>query len=115
MHAWEIYLAELRQRAPGAESWRGVGRDRIGEAAHEAYRAASDRLTGRHHWDDEHTLVVMRGLNAAVREWLDSDGDWTALERELERREREVTDGFGSPASRKPPFCHSDLEKSAGS
>lgn len=96
MQAWPIYLDELRRRADGADRQEFGRRERIVEAAHEAYRAAADRLTTQHAWNDEHTLVVMRGLNAAVGDWLESgDRDWTGLGRELERREAELRDGFG--------------------
>jgi len=99
MQAWEMYFDELRRRADGAERQAFGRHDRIAEAAHEAYRTVADRLTSQHGWSDERTLVVMRGLNGAVKDWLDSDTtDWDRLGRELERREAELREGFdGKP------------------
>ncbi|HEX6308728.1 MAG TPA: hypothetical protein VFZ69_11100 [Longimicrobiales bacterium] len=103
MQAWEIYLAELKQRAEGADRQQFGRRERVTDAAHDAYRAAADRLTGEFGWGDEHTLVVMRGLNAAVKAWLEAgESDWVRLGQELARRENELRDGFSNatpPAS----------------
>ncbi|MBR9988422.1 MAG: hypothetical protein KFH98_01640 [Gemmatimonadetes bacterium] len=95
MDAWQIYIEEFRPRGERAAA-QEVGRDQLlSEAAHEAYRAAADRLTRDHGWEDEHTLVVMRGLNGAVREWISRPGaDWDALGAELRRREDELRNGF---------------------
>lgn len=97
MRAWVIYLDELKRRADGADRQEFGRRERVTEAAHDAYRAAADRLTSEFGWADEHTLVIMRGLNAAVKDWLDAgERDWGRLGLELERRENELRDGFST-------------------
>jgi hypothetical protein len=91
MQAWQVYLEELRQRVPdGAADV--FGREQlISEAAHDAYQRAADRMTRDHGWEDERTLVVMRGLNAAVKEWIDRGGqDWDALGNALRGREEQA-------------------------
>lgn len=95
MDAWQIYMEEFRRRGERAAA-QEVGRDQLlSEAAHEAYQAASDRLTRDHGWQDEHTLVVMRGLNGAVKAWMGRKGsDWEALGREMQRREMELRTGY---------------------
>ena len=95
MQAWQVYLEEFRQRVP-AGSEQVIGRDeRIREAAHDAYQRAADRMTREHGWADEHTLVVMRGLNAAVKQWLGRGAeDWRVLESELQRVETDLAAGF---------------------
>jgi hypothetical protein len=95
MEAWQVYLQEFRQRGERAHAQQ-FGRDQLlTEAAHDAYQAAADRMTRDHGWNDEHTLVVMRGLNDAVRSWLRAgSGDWDELGRELQRREDELRNGF---------------------
>lgn len=101
MDAWQIYMEEFRRRGERAAA-QEVGRNQLlSEAAHEAYQAAADRLTSQHGWEDEHTLVVMRGLNGAVQQWMGRSGsDWDALGEEMRRREAELRDGFqaGPPA-----------------
>jgi hypothetical protein len=101
MQAWQIYLEEFRHRAADADT-RRVGREQLlAESAHDAYEAAANRMTREFGWTDEHTLVVMRGLNAAVQKWLDRGGaEWDQLTAELQRREEEMTSGFGAPAGR---------------
>lgn len=95
MYAWQVYMDELRRRGERAAA-QEVGRDELlSEAAHDAYRAAADRLTRDHGWEDEHTLVVMRGLNGAVKQWLERGStDWGVLGDEMRRREDELRDGF---------------------
>ena len=95
MDAWQIYLEELRQRG-GRAAAQEIGREEmLTEAAHDAYRAAADRMTQQHGWNDEHTLVVMRGLNGAVQEWMSRPGtDWDELSAEMERRETELKNGL---------------------
>ena len=95
MDAWQIYMEEFRRRGERAAA-QEFGRDQLlSEAAHEAYEAASNRLTGEHGWEDEHTLVVMRGLNGAVQQWLARPGaDWEALGEEMRRRETELRNGY---------------------
>ena len=102
MEAWQVYLDELRQRVPDGAN-RTFGREElIRVAAHDAYQRAADRMTNEHGWSDEHTLVVMRGLNAAVKQWLERGSvDWGSLGGELQRREQELTTGFGEPL--RPP------------
>jgi hypothetical protein len=91
MQAWQVYLDELRQRVPSGSSQILDRQHVIGEAAHDAYQRASDRLTREHGWDDERTLVVMRGLNAAVKEWIDRGGqDWDVLGEALRHREEDA-------------------------
>jgi hypothetical protein len=105
MDAWQIYLDEFRRRAGSADRQRFGRQETMTEAAHDAYQATADRMTNDHGWNDEHTLVVMRGLNGAVQRWLElGGGDWRALETELRRREGELRDGFGGdePASARP-------------
>jgi hypothetical protein len=95
MDAWHVYLQEFRQRGEKANAQQFARQELLTEAAHDAYQAASDRMTRDHGWEDAHTLVVMRGLNEAVRDWLRTgDTDWDALGRELHRREQELKDGF---------------------
>jgi hypothetical protein len=98
MEAWQVYMEEFRRRGERAAA-QEVGRDQLlSEAAHGAYQAAADRMTRDHGWPDEHTLVVMRGLNGAVQKWMSAPGaDWTALGEELRRRETELRDGFQPP------------------
>jgi hypothetical protein len=95
MEAWSIYLDEFRRRGEAA-SRQQFGRDALlGEAAHDAYQVTADRMTGEHGWSDEHALVVMRGMNAAVQQWLSGgSGDWDRLASELQRRETELREGF---------------------
>ncbi|MBR9990057.1 MAG: hypothetical protein KFH98_09895 [Gemmatimonadetes bacterium] len=95
MDASQIYMEEFRRRGERAAAQQ-VGRDQLlREAAHEAYQAASDRLTREYGWEDEHTLVVMRGLNGAVQQWMQKPGaDWDALGEEMRRREEELKNGF---------------------
>ena len=96
MDAAAVYLQEFRARAEEADVRRFGRQELLTEAAHDAYQAASDRLTRDYGWRDEHTLVVMRGLNDAVRGWLDTGGaGWDELEAELHRREAELQAGFG--------------------
>lgn len=96
MDAWQIYMEEFRRRGERAAA-QEVGREQLlSEAAHEAYQAAANRMTSEHGWEDEHTLVVMRGLNGAVQQWMSRPGtDWEALGVEMRRREAELRDGFG--------------------
>jgi hypothetical protein len=96
MEAWSIYLDEFRRRGEAA-SRQQVGRaELLNEAAHDAYQATTDLMTREHGWTDDHALVVMRGLNGAVREWVDRGArDWSRLEEELRRREGELRQGFG--------------------
>jgi hypothetical protein len=98
MQASELFLEEFRRRGERAASQR-IGRDEmLSEAAHDAYQAATDRLTRDHHWDDERALVVMRGLNAAVGQWLAGGAaDWQELETMLHRQESELERGYGRP------------------
>lgn len=99
MHGWQVYLEEFRARAARAREQRFGRQALLTQAAHDAYQAATDRLTREYQWDDEHALVVMRGLNAGVQKWLELGAvDWDALERELERRETELRDGLGDTA-----------------
>ena len=96
MEAWQVYLHELRQRVPDGTHEMFGHEDLIRVAAHDAYQRAADRMTSEHGWNDEHTLVVMRGLNAAVKEWLEGGrADWESLGGELQRREQELRTGFG--------------------
>jgi hypothetical protein len=95
MEGWRVYMEEFRERAHGAEKQRFGRKEQLAEAAHDAYRAAADRLTREHAWADAHTLVVMRGLNAGVQQWIESGAaDWDELSRELQRREEELKNGF---------------------
>ena len=97
MQAWQVYLEELRQRIPDGTG-DVFGREQlISEAAHDAYQRASDRMTRDHGWEDERTLVVMRGLNAAVKDWIGrGDSSWDTLGDDLQRREAEATNGVTS-------------------
>jgi hypothetical protein len=97
MEAWSIYLEEFRRRGEAA-SRQQFGREALlGEAAHDAYQVTADRMTGEHGWSDEHALVVLRGLNAAVQQWLTGGGrDWDRLGSELQRRETELREGFST-------------------
>jgi hypothetical protein len=95
MEAWQIYMDEFRARGERASA-QAFGREQgLAEAAHEAYRVTSNRLTQHHGWEDERALVVLRGFNAAVQEWVERGAaDWTALEGELTRREAGLRDGI---------------------
>jgi hypothetical protein len=95
MEAWQVYLDEFRQRGERASAQQFSRQELLTEAAHDAYQAAADRMTRDLGWSDEHTLVVMRGLNEAVRSWLARGStDWDELGRELQRREQDMTRGF---------------------
>lgn len=99
MDAWQVYFEEFRQRGEAAHAQRFGRQELLTEAAHDAYQAASNRLTQEHGWGDERALVVMRGLNAAVSRWLNmGGGDWEALRLELQRREAELRTGFSDGA-----------------
>jgi hypothetical protein len=99
MEAWSIYLEEFRQRGEAASRQQFGRNELLSEAAHDAYQVTSDRMTREHGWSDEHALVVMRGLNGAVSEWLRAGGaDWGKLAEELQRREAELLTGFGDGA-----------------
>jgi hypothetical protein len=96
MEAWRLYFEEFQARGHTADAQRFGREDHLAEAAHDAYRATADRLTREHGWSDERTLVITRGLNAAVRQWLDQgDGDWDVLRFELQRREAEMAASGG--------------------
>jgi hypothetical protein len=96
MQASAVFLEEFRRRGERASTQRIGRQETLSEAAHDAYQAATDRLTREHGWDDERALVVMRGLNTAVARWLDGGGsDWAALEGLLRRQEEAFTDGAG--------------------
>jgi len=100
MQAWRVYLEEFRRRAADADERRFGRQELLTEAAHDAYEAAANRLTREFGWTDEHTLVIMRGLNAAVQKWLELGGaGWDTLAAELERREEEMRVGFGTTAA----------------
>jgi hypothetical protein len=100
MQASRIYMQEFRARAERAYRQRFGRQALLTDAAHEAYRVATDRLTAEFGWDDEKALVVMRGLNSGVQGWLALGAvDLDSLERELERREAELENGFGSETS----------------
>lgn len=95
MDAWQIYMEEFRRRGERAAAQQFSRDQLLSEAAHEAYEAAANRLTRDHGWEDEHTLVVMRGLNGAVQQWLAQPGaDWDALGAEMRRRETDLRDGL---------------------
>lgn len=96
MSAAQVYMDEFRRRALKAQQQRFGRQALLTEAAHDAYQAATDRLTGEHGWDSERALVIMRGLNAGVQHWLRLGAvDLDVLGRDLERRERELAEGFG--------------------
>lgn len=96
MQAWEIYFEEFQRRGGAADAHRFARAEPLAEAAHDAYRAAADRLTGEYGWTDERTLIVMRGLNDAARRWLTTGStNWDELRAELQRRERQLTAGYG--------------------
>jgi hypothetical protein len=95
MEAWQVYLDEFRRRGERAHAQQFSRQELLTEAAHDAYQAAADRMTGEFGWSDEHTLVVMRGLNEAVRTWLARGGGaWDELSREMQRTEQDLTRGF---------------------
>lgn len=95
MKAWQVYMTEFRARSERALQQRFTRQALLTEAAHDAYQAATDRMTGEHGWDDERALVVMRGLNAGVKRWLEHGAiDMIRLEQDLARRERELDDGL---------------------
>lgn len=96
MDAWQVYLEEFRRRGERAAEQR-FGRDELlNEAAHDAYQTAADRMVREFGWSDEHTLVVMRGLNEAVKGWIQRGArDWDGLEESLRERERDLGEGYG--------------------
>lgn len=97
MHAWQVYMDEFRRRAEPALGLQVGREDLMTTAAHEAYQAASDRLTREHGWEEEHALVVMRGLNGEVKQWLDQgDTDWQRLGERLRHTEQQLDSGWSS-------------------
>jgi hypothetical protein len=94
MQAAAVFMKEFRRRGEAAGAQRFGRQELLTEAAHDAYQATADLLTEQHGWDDERTLFVMRGLNAAVKRWLDAGGvDWNALDEALRQREAELHSG----------------------
>jgi hypothetical protein len=116
MRAARMYLEEFRQRGEAASAQRFGRQELLTEAAHDAYQATADRLTQQHGWDDERTLVVMRGLNAAVQRWLDSGGgDWAVLGRSLEEQEAALHgSGEGGAGEPEPPGSESGDRPGSG-
>lgn len=103
MEAWQIYYEEFQRRGGPAAGQKFSRQEALTEAAHDAYQAASNRLTRDHGWDDERTLVVMRGLNGTVSRWVETGSDdWDTLRTELQRSEDELRDGFGDKADSPP-------------
>jgi len=101
MQAATVYFEEFRRRGEAAGTQRFGRQELLTEAAHDAYQATSDRLTREFGWEDERALVVLRGLNAAVKRWLDSGGgDWDVLHDSLRSREAELEDGYGQRGER---------------
>lgn len=101
MQAATLYYEEFRRRGEAAASQQFGRQELLTEAAHDAYQATSDRLTRDFGWEDERTLVTMRGLNAAVKRWLDSGGsDWDELHASLRSREAEMDNGPDQPGER---------------
>jgi hypothetical protein len=98
MKAAGLYLEEFRRRGEKANAQQFGRQELLAEAAHDAYQVTANQLTQQHGWDDERTLVVMRGLNAAVKQWMEAGtADWDALDRSLQQREAELQ--HGPPAS----------------
>jgi hypothetical protein len=95
MDAWRVYLEEFRQRGERAASQQFGREQLLGEAAHDAYQAAADLMVSEHGWSDERTLVVMRGLNEAVRGWVQRGArDWDELEAALREKEADLSEGY---------------------
>lgn len=104
MNAAPIYMEEFRARAEQAEQQRFGRQAMLTEAAHDAYQAATDRLTRQHGWDTERALVVMRGLNAGVQRWLElGASDWDALHADLVSREDQLHEGFRAHGDGRQP------------
>ncbi|MGH7476264.1 MAG: hypothetical protein ACRELD_08240 [Longimicrobiales bacterium] len=98
MQPHEIYLQEFRQRAERIDA-QPFDRDAAyAEAAHEAYRVTSDRLTEREAFDGERALVLARGFNRAVQEWIRLERhDWDDLRERLRRIENERVHARDTP------------------
>lgn len=75
MEAWRIYYDEFVQRADRVRQQPFERDQAFAEAAHEAYRRASDQLTREHGWEEDRALFLMRGLNAATKLWIGTDGE----------------------------------------
>jgi hypothetical protein len=92
MEPWQHYLNELRRRA-GRIPDHAFGRaELLAEAAHDAYEATTNHLTGQG-WDEESALTVTRAFGQTVKEWItDDDGSWETLETELSRKYAVLTD-----------------------
>ena len=83
---WEIYLAELRQRAERVPDHAFGRAEILAEAAHDAYQTTANRLTNEGMGEEE-ALIVTRMFGQAVKEWLSRNGsDWDSLGLELNRR-----------------------------
>jgi hypothetical protein len=92
MQAWQIYMQEFRARGERAAAQPFDREQALAEAAHEAYRITSNRLTQEHGWNDEKALVMLRGFNSAVQNWAGQDSrDIEELRTTLERVERQFT------------------------
>jgi hypothetical protein len=87
MEAWRIYYDELRSRAGRAAEQQFDQAALVAEAAHDAYQHTADRLAREDGWTEERALVVTRGMNETVREWIARGGyDWDDLRRRLRER-----------------------------
>lgn len=98
MEPWQIYFEEFQRRADGVAERTFERRDAYAEAAHDAYQRTADLLVREQQWSDDRTLHVMRGFNAAAKQWIDrDDGSWEALRDRLRDTWTDLTSGEASP------------------
>ena len=86
MEPWQHYLDVWRRRAARIPDDAFGRAELLAEAAHDAYEATTNHLTGQG-WDEETALTVTRAFGQTVKEWITADdGSWEALETELSRK-----------------------------
>ena len=95
---WQIYFDEFQRRAGGVGDQQFERGAAYAEAAHDAYQRTADLLVREHDWSDDRTLFVMRGLNAATKQWIDRDGgSLDELRARLETTWMDLTASDASP------------------
>ncbi|HSJ13781.1 MAG TPA: hypothetical protein VK939_05170 [Longimicrobiales bacterium] len=91
--AWELYYDEVYRRAARVADQRFDRGRAFAEAAHEAYRTVANRLSNEAEWSDDHTLHVMHGLNAAMKQWIDcGECSWDDLRARLRKAWGQATE-----------------------
>ena len=80
MENWQVYYDEFCVRTDRIPTDAFDRRTLLYEAAHDAYEAATNRLTSSG-TDAEEALVIGRALNGVAKKWIDSGAtDYNALE-----------------------------------